>query len=497
MRSVVPRSVRSRAAAAAALAGLLLFASGALWMRHVVRAERMRSVRATAADVVETSMAIGSLGLRSPETDSDPLLCNVGSVGLVLSDSPFSAGDEFAALELVGPDGVVLYSSQSLKSLERGRAILPAPATAAPPPVFGPVEVDVSWVTLGPGNAPLANGTYEVLSTDVPFFDLDRYPNVQCEWDPKAQATAARLHVLVLPFDADRAVAAIDRTLLPGVPAGALLLALVAWLATDRALRPVERMRAMAATIGTTDLDRRLPVPRSGDHLTRLAETLNSMLDRLAYSARRQRRFVADAAHELRSPIASLRVIVDTATDPERALTDATFEVRRLQRLTEDLLLLSTIDTDVPPRREDVDLAALAAEHLADRGRVGHVRFHLAARPPAPVRGNRAQIDRLLTNLLDNAERHARSHVTVVVTAEHQGVRIEVVDDGSGVPTEHRDRVFERFTRLDDARDRDHGGVGLGLAIARDICLRHGGSLTVTDAGTGGACFVAVFPRAV
>jgi len=348
-------------------------------------------------------------------------------------------------------------------------------------------------VTLGRGASRLANGTYQVLSRDIPLVDLSR-PGSGCDQVRTAATTMVRLHVLVLPFDAGRAVAAVDRVLLPGVPAAVLLVALVSWLATDRALRPVERMRAMAAQISGSDLDRRLPVPPSGDHLTRLAETLNSTLDRLADSARRQRRFVADDAHELRSPIGSLRVILDTATSPEQALADAAIEVRRLHRLTDDLLLLSTLDSGAPVEAEEVDLADLAAGNVADRGRLGPPRFQLDVRRPATVRGHRGQLDRLLTNLLDNAERHARMLVTVVVAADGDWVRLEVADDGPGVPPEDRERVFDRFIRLDTARDRDHGGTGLGLAIARDTCVRHGGSLTVGTSDAGGALFVARLP---
>ncbi|HZM77504.1 MAG TPA: ATP-binding protein [Candidatus Limnocylindrales bacterium] len=129
-----------------------------------------------------------------------------------------------------------------------------------------------------------------------------------------------------------------------------------------------------------------------------------------------------------------------------------------------------------------------AAQPVAD--------FTLHAPNPAPVRGNTAQLDRLLTNLLDNAQRHARTAVTVIVERHTDQVRVDVIDDGPGVPAQHRERIFERFTRLDESRNRNHGGTGLGLAIARDICLHHGGTIIVTQANGGGAHFTARFPAA-
>jgi signal transduction histidine kinase len=322
------------------------------------------------------------------------------------------------------------------------------------------------------------------------------------------------------------------------VPAAVLLIALVAWFATDRALRPVERMRAQAAAITAADLDQRLQVPGSRDHLARLAATFNDTLDRLAKAADRQRRFVADAAHELRSPISSMRAILDVAlADPDgpdrAALRDAAAEARRLHRLADDLLLLSRLEAGPPPRCEPVDLGALARAQLADRGRVGPVVFQVdgavdgvahgaepatgpapgpatgtapgpAAEPtPGPatgpvVAGDAAQLDRLLANLLDNAERHAATRVTVSLHAGPAGdVTLAVSDDGPGIPAADRERIFDRFARLDEARTRSDGGTGLGLAIARDICRRHGGTLTVTAADGGGARFVASLPAAL
>ncbi|WP_327593528.1 HAMP domain-containing sensor histidine kinase [Streptomyces chartreusis] len=275
--------------------------------------------------------------------------------------------------------------------------------------------------------------------------------------------------------------------LLLGVVAG------VTWLVTRRALRPVEGIRGeMAAITASEDLARRVPVPGTHDEVARLALTTNETLAALQTSVERQRRFVADASHELRSPIASLRTQLEVGVaHPELLDLDGAVEdTVRLQGLAADLLLLARLDAGERPGDARFDLGALAREQAEGRAEVT-----VEARS-AQVAGSRGQVGRVLTNLLDNARRHARSAVTLTVRREGEWVVAAVADDGDGVAEADRERIFERFVRLDEARSRDDGGAGLGLAIARDVAVRHGGTLTVGRAPAGGALFELRLPQA-
>ncbi|AYL38306.1 sensor histidine kinase [Streptomyces fungicidicus] len=275
-----------------------------------------------------------------------------------------------------------------------------------------------------------------------------------------------------------------------------LLLAVVAgvtWLVTGRALRPVEGIRReMAAITASEDLARRVPEPATHDEIARLARTTNETLAALEASVERQRSFVADASHELRSPIASLRTQLEVAAaHPELLdLEGAVEDTVRLQHLAADLLLLARLDAGERPAGARVDLAALAREEAAGRPGV------TVDAEPAEVSGSRGQLGRVLANLLDNGRRHARERVTVTVRQEGGSAVLAVADDGEGVAEADRERIFERFVRLDAARSRDDGGAGLGLAIARDVAVRHGGTLTAGAAPAGGALFELRLPLA-
>jgi signal transduction histidine kinase len=283
--------------------------------------------------------------------------------------------------------------------------------------------------------------------------------------------------------------------MLIGFPLLLAVVAAVTWLVTRRALRPVEGIRGeMAAITASEDLARRVPVPDTHDEVARLARTTNETLAALETSVERQRRFVADASHELRSPIASLRTQLEVgAAHPELLDVDGAVEdTVRLQRLAADLLLLARLDAGERAAADArFDLAVLAREEAEGRADV-------TVQAPEAVRvaGSRGQVGRLLTNLLDNARRHARSAVALSVRREGEWAVVGVADDGDGVPEGDRERIFERFVRLDDARSRDDGGAGLGLAIARDVAVRHGGTLKVRDAPTGGALFELRLPLA-
>ncbi|MCF2131305.1 HAMP domain-containing histidine kinase [Strepomyces sp. STD 3.1] len=286
--------------------------------------------------------------------------------------------------------------------------------------------------------------------------------------------------------------------MLIGFPVLLAVVGWVTWLVTRRALRPVEGIRReMAAITASEDLARRVPVPGTHDEVARLASTTNETLAALETSVERQRRFVADASHELRSPIASLRTQLEVAAaHPELLDLDGAVEdTVRLQHLAADLLLLARLDAGERPADARVDLAALAREEAGGRAGVS-VREDAGVAGGVTVAGSRGQLGRVLANLLDNAQRHARSAVEVSVRRDGDLAVVGVADDGEGVPVADRERIFERFVRLDAARSRDDGGAGLGLAIARDVAVRHGGTLTVHDAPAGGALFELRLPAA-
>ncbi|MFR9767524.1 sensor histidine kinase [Nocardia sp. SC052] len=297
---------------------------------------------------------------------------------------------------------------------------------------------------------------------------------------------------------ADSAVADARQAMLIGLPPLLAVVALVTWLVTRRALRPVEAIRRQLAEIMDGDLSRRVPEPGSRDEIGRLASTTNATLAALEESTERQRRFIADAAHELRSPIASLRTQLEVAqAHPELLEVDGLIgDTIRLEHLAADLLLLARLDAGEQPRSDRVDLTVLVREELEHR-----VRDRVAVRIATPkefvaVTGSRTQLARVLGNLVDNAQRHAANTVDVAVDhAADERVVLSVTDDGPGVPPADRDRIFQRFVRLDDARSRDEGGAGLGLAIVRDVVERHGGTIHVTD-GAPGARFVVTLPAA-
>ncbi|MEU2631304.1 HAMP domain-containing sensor histidine kinase, partial [Kitasatospora sp. NPDC007106] len=267
-----------------------------------------------------------------------------------------------------------------------------------------------------------------------------------------------------------------------------LTVAFLTWRAAGRALRPVEAIRAEVDAISDRALDRRVPDPRSDDEIARLADTMNAMLERLEAAGARQRRFIADASHELRSPLAVLRTQLEVALthpDPEvRAdlVTGALQDTERLQALATDLLLLARLDAGHDRPEQTVDLTELVHTTVRSRGTEQHP-VSVQATTEVTVSGNPLWLGRLLTNLLDNAQRHAKHHITVHLDVDlmpGQAV-LDVSNDGPPIDPADREKIFERFTRLDDARSRDDGGTGLGLPIARDIAAVHGGILTLVN----------------
>lgn len=284
---------------------------------------------------------------------------------------------------------------------------------------------------------------------------------------------------------------------------GPLLVALVAWatyLLVGRALRPVERIRAQVAAISTEQLDERVPVPPTGDEISHLARTMNAMLSRLESGHAAQRRFISDASHELRSPLAAISAALDLAhhrpemLDAELIDESLIPETRRMRDLVEDLLLLARADErQLSVRAGHVDLDDIIT---AERARLQtDPQLEVQSRiGPARVTGDVGQLTRMVRNLVDNAARHA--HRLVELQCERTGglAVIRVADDGPGIPADQRQQVFERFVRLDEARARDGGGSGLGLAIVAEIVAAHHGTVGISDRTGGGTCLTVTLP---
>jgi len=307
-----------------------------------------------------------------------------------------------------------------------------------------------------------------------------------------APSNPVRVLVARSTDDLDQGVHILRVTLLIAFPLLVGMLAAIMWRVLGAALRPVDALRAGAEEITGGTRHGRLPLPESRDEVYRLAVTLNGMLYRLEAARARQRAFVADAAHELRSPLTNMRTELEVAqrlpdTDWPALSADLLTDVDRLSRLVDDLLLLARSDDGAPPGRPaaarlaEVDLGSVIGDVVS---RYPAIDF---TRPAEPVLATVEPdaIGRMVANLLDNAERHARSRVAVEVTEEGGQARITVCDDGPGIPAADRERVFDRFTRLDDARARDAGGTGLGLAIVRELVRRHHGTVTLGDASPG------------
>lgn len=329
--------------------------------------------------------------------------------------------------------------------------------------------------------------------------------------------------------DVARSVEQVEVILWAAAPIMAAVAALVTWLLTGRALRPVDRMTERVRAINAGTLHERVPSPGTGDEIDRLAGTMNSMLERIESHDVRLRRFVTDAAHELRTPVAVLRAEAEVAlrragdpsvsgpsgpdpSVPESSVSDPSVsdlasgvlaESLRLQRIVDDLLVLARHDETSPgetdpeaaaprPGAEEIDLDDVV---LAEVERARAVPVDVAAVSAGRVAGQADSAARVVAHLLDNAARHARSRAAVALRTEPSGeVVLTVDDDGEGIAPEDRRRVFERFTRLGEARTRDNGGAGLGLAVVASLVREMGGAVTVADSPLGGARFKLRFP---
>ncbi|MGI3785616.1 MAG: sensor histidine kinase [Janthinobacterium lividum] len=422
------------------------------------------------------------------------------STDRTLDREALSSAHEVAALVDGGrlPDAVPTSGAQLVQVVDAQQRVLAASLGADRlVPLLGPAQLQQALA----GDALLVDGARFGSSGPLRVRAVSAGP-------PDAPVAVI---VAVQVGDVLAARTALRTGLLVVFPVVLLVMAVVAWVVMGRTLRPVEQLRAGAERIGAgpgrpgarTETDARLPVPAAADEIRALALTLNGMLDRLSAARERQRDFVADAAHELRSPLASMRVQLEVAQrlgEGGELPAELAPELARLSALVEDLLLLarSGADGPVPARLEPVAVGPLLAEVAADvAGRDG---VRVEASPGSgdlTVVADTGELRRVLVNLTTNAVRHAGSRVCLdAVDAPGGGVVLRVSDDGPGIPVEDRERVFERFARLDDARSRDAGGSGLGLPIVAELVARAGGTIALTDVPEGGLRAAVTLPAA-
>ena len=454
--------------------------------RRRLRAGSVRTrVTAVATLAVATALALGAVALilsleRSLTRSGDDLsrsrvedlsaLVQAGALPRTLTD----VGDESVA-QVVTADGRVLAASPNLDGLP-------------PIDVTGP---------LGP--VPAAPTT-----SDVPDDDGTEAYRI---WAAETQAPTGPVRIYVgrsLESVSD-VLTVLTRNLLIGAPLLVVMLGLVIWLMVGRTLRPVERIRTEVASISHEDLGRRVPVPPYDDEVGRLATTMNQMLVRLERSSRSQREFVANASHELQSPLAALRTELEVSlAHPEDTDWPATARTLQadgdeMERLVRDLLFLAGEDERLAVVTTDlVDLDDVVLEEAARlRDRAPAV-FEMAGVTAAPVRGSRDDLARLVRNLLENATHHARGQIVVELAVDEERAACAVLsvwDDGDGIDVGDRERIFERFYRGDSSRSPRASGTGLGLAIVRSIAERYSGSVELADCETG-TRFVVRLPAA-
>jgi signal transduction histidine kinase len=353
----------------------------------------------------------------------------------------------------------------------------------------------------GPGLPP---GAEAVLSLDRLPVEDDEGPFRVVARGVRTPTGDATVYVAVSVEELEEAVAVQAALGAVALPVLVILLSAVMWVVLGRTLAPVEAIRRRADAISARRLDRRVPEPAQHDEIGRLARTVNAMLARLQDSAQRQQRFVADAAHELRSPVTSLRAQLETAGDSpgeridEALRADLLNETQRMQNLVEQLLVLARTDgAGRRGRRVVLDLdEAVEAAVVAAGGSGRHVAVDVSAVRPVQIAGDPDLVEQMVRNLVDNAVRHARREVVVTLVCDDacDEAVLTVDDDGPGIGVDRREAVFERFTRLEDARDRDSGGAGLGLAIVADVVREHRGRVDVTDSPAGGARFQVHLP---
>ena len=383
---------------------------------------------------------------------------------------PGEGDREDSFLQLLDSNGGVVASSANV-------AALPAVAAALAPhasPVFRTVS-----------HVPLSSHDYRIYARPV--------------------SSAAGSRTLLLGKNVDdvkESVNILRTSLAVAIPIVLAMLAALVWWLTGRVLRPVEVIRSEVASITGAELHRRVPVQPRDDEISRLARTMNAMLERVQQATDRQRQFVADASHELRGPLTRIRSALEVSLSypasvpPEESYRELLTDTKELQQLVDDLLFLARSESGVHPRPDTtVDLDDLVLEQASRLRARGQVQTDVQAVSAGRVTGDPHQLARAIANLVSNAERYATTTVAFELHESAGTTVLVIADDGPGIPEDQRQAVFARFTRLDPSRSREAGGAGLGLAIVQDIVARHGGTVVVTGAHPTGTRIVMSFPN--
>jgi len=347
---------------------------------------------------------------------------------------------------------------------------------------------------------------------DEPFFDEElfeeltdqRFAEAAASTEFESTTTSLGGIEFVVVADVSEVTRSVDKirsVLWVTMPILVALAAVATWFLTGVALSPVRKMSRQVSVISGGNLHERVPVPGTADEIEELGATMNGMLDRLEADDQRLRQFISDASHELRSPVAVLRSEAEVAlrstdtTDPTELAQGVLDESLRLERIVADLLVLARGDeARAPAYVAAIDLDDIVLAEAARRRRVPVDASGVSA---GRVHGSREGCERILVHLLDNAARHAESAVAVTLHTGDHSVTLTIDDDGPGIPAADRDRVFERFTRLEAARTRDTGGAGLGLAVTAATVSAMGGEVAISDSPLGGARFVVVWPAVI
>jgi signal transduction histidine kinase len=452
MRSPLPKTVRTRTTLAATAVVAVALALASITLLHLLRSHLVDAQR----DVAQ---------LRADD------VAELAS-GQAVSRELSIPGGEDGVTEIVSGDGNLLASTDDAAT----RSLDPTPQIAV---LSGPGDIRAAD-QLGTSRFIIATATASTPNGPVKVYTAASLERADSIWN---SMRGALLVTSVL--------------LCAGV-------ALLTRRVVGQALSPVEAIRAEVDHISHGDLNKRVPEPGTGDEIDRLAASMNTMLNRLELSSDRQRRFVGDASHELKSPLASIRTVLEvalfsgTTVDLLReSIEDALVDSGRLEALVGDLLVLARLDDPAGlVALAPVDLGQEARTLIAQRGD-GSLELVEPAEldGSTTVTGDRGQLQRVLANLLDNAARHRRSTSRITVRSDGSDVVVQVEDDGRGIPERDRERIFERFVRIDAARTSGNG-TGLGLAIVSDTIAAHGGTVLAESSDLGGARFVVRIPQA-
>jgi signal transduction histidine kinase len=429
-------TVRARTTAAAVLVVAAVLLLGAVALVVSLRGVLIREVQAAA----EQQAAQAAARLESGAT----------------ADTVASGGGEEAFVQILDVDGRVVASSDIVAGQPAVAQLQPGETARAS------ATFDDDGFVVAAASAETATGQLVVLAVR----NLDRV----------GESTGALTSLLAV-----------------GLPLVLLVLGIVTWRIVGRALAPVEAVRREVDEISAAQLHRRVPEPARADEIARLAATMNRMLDRLENSQEQQRRFVSDASHELRSPIAVIRQHAEVALahpgriSPNDLATTVRAESLRLQLLVDDLLLLARADEGTLALvRRPLDLDDVVFDEAKRLRSTTDLHVDTAAVSGGRIDADPAAIRRVLRNVIDNAARHASTTVTLRLAQTNGRVVLDVDDDGPGIAAEDRARVLDRFVRLDDARARDAGGAGLGLAIAAELVTAHDGDIMIDANPSGG-----------